>query len=94
MISSPAGYIGAGGGILFDSPRGMDRTYLQKYIPFPQGFLADSELRLTRQDGLEYYGFRMGYFGTNNQDYLLEAANLGSSMPKLSMTRCRIFTAG
>ena len=71
------GYIEAGGGILFDSPRSMDRSYLQKYIPFPQGFLADSELSLTRQDGLEYYKFRMSYLGSRNQDYLLQAGKLG-----------------
>ena len=71
------GYIGAGGGILFDSPRSMDRAYLQKYISFPQGFLADSDLMLTRQDGLEYYGFRMSYLGSRNQDYLLQAGKLG-----------------
>ena len=44
-----SGYIEAGGGILFDSPRSMDRAYLQKYIPFPQGFLADTELSTDTQ---------------------------------------------
>ena len=65
------GYISLGGGWLSDQPRHMDRAYLKEYVPFPQGFLADTDLSLKSQDGLESYHFRMSHPGLRNQDYLL-----------------------
>ena len=42
VISSWAAISERVGKFFCDSPRGTSRSYLQKYISFPQGFLADS----------------------------------------------------
>ena len=71
------GYISLGGGWLSDQPRNMDRGYLKQYVPFPQGFLAETDLSLKSKDGLEYYRFRMSNPGLRDQDYLLQLGKLG-----------------
>ena len=71
------GFIAVGGGWLSDQPRHMDRTYLKEYLPFPQGFLADTELKLESKEGLDYYGYRMSHPGLTDQDYFFEAGKLG-----------------
>ena len=71
------GYISLGGGWMSPQPRHMDRTYLKKYIPFPQGFLAETDLWLKSKDGLQYYRFRMSHPGLRDQDYLLQLGKLG-----------------
>jgi len=71
------GYISLGGGWLSDQPRHMDRAYLKQYLPFPQGFLAETDLSLKSQDGLEYYRFFMSHPGLRDQDFLLQAGKLG-----------------
>ena len=71
------GYISLGGGWLSDQPRSMNRGYLKEYLPFPQGFLADTDLTLKSKDGLEYYKFRMSHPGLTDQDYLLQVGKLG-----------------
>ena len=71
------GYISLGGGWLSDQPRHMDRAYLKQYVPFPQGFLAETDLSLKSKDGLEYYKFRMSHPGLRDQDYLLQLGKLG-----------------
>ena len=64
------GYIALGGGWVSDQPRHMDRSYLKKYVPFPEGSLAYMDLSLKSKDGLERYNFRMGQPGSRDQDYL------------------------
>ena len=71
------GYIALGGGWLSDQPRHMDRAYLKQYLPFPQGFLAETDLWLKSKDGLQYYRFRMSHPGLRDQDYLLQLGKLG-----------------
>ena len=72
------GFVSVGGGWLSDQPRYMNRGYLKEYVPFPQGFLVDSELKLESKEGLDYYGFRMSHPGlSGDQDYFLEAGKLG-----------------
>ena len=71
------GYISLGGGWLSDQPRHMNRGYLKEYLPFPQGFLAETDLTLKSKDGLEYYNFRMSHPGLRDQDYLLQLGKLG-----------------
>ena len=75
--TSLGGYISLGGGWLSDQPRHMNRDYLKKYLPFPQGFLADADLALKSKDGLEYYNFRMSHPGLRDQDYLLQIGKIG-----------------
>ncbi len=75
---SLGGFISLGGGWLSDQPRHMDRGYLKKYVPFPQGFLADTDLKLESKEGLDYYIFRMHNPGlSGDQDYLLQAGKIG-----------------
>lgn len=71
------GSISLGGGWLSDQPRDMNRGYLKKYVPFPEGFLADTDLSLKSKVGLEYYRFRMSNPGLRDQDYLLQLGKLG-----------------
>lgn len=71
------GYISLGGGWLSDQPRNMNRDYLKEYLPFPEGFLADTDLSLKSKDGLEYYRFRMSHPGLRDQDFLLQLGKLG-----------------
>jgi hypothetical protein len=71
------GYIALGGGWLSDQPRQMNRGYLKEYLPFPQGFLAETDLSLQSKDGLEYYKFRMSHPGLRDQDFLLQLGKLG-----------------
>jgi hypothetical protein len=72
------GYISLGGGWLSDQPRHMSRAYLKKYVAFPQGFLAYTDLTLKSKDGLEYYKYWMSEPGlTGAQEYLLQAGKLG-----------------
>ena len=74
---SLGGYISLGGGWLSDQPRHMDRGYLKQYLPFPEGFLADTDLSLKSKDGLEYYRFFMSHPGLRDQDFLLQVGKLG-----------------
>ncbi len=62
------GYISLGGGFPSDTPKHMDRGYLKQYVPFPQGFLADTDLSLKSKEGLDYYRFRMDHPGLRDQD--------------------------
>ena len=55
----------------------MNREYLKQYLPFPEGFLADTDLSLKSKDGLEYYRFQMSHPGLRDQDYLLQMGKLG-----------------
>jgi hypothetical protein len=71
------GYISLGGGWLSDQPRHMNRGYLKEYLPFPEGFLAYTDLTLKSKDGLEYYKFWMSQPGLGDQDFLLQAGRLG-----------------
>jgi hypothetical protein len=71
------GYIALGGGWLSDQPRQMNRTYLKEYLPFPEGFLAETDLKLKSKDGLEYYRFFMSHPGLRDQDFLLQIGKLG-----------------
>ena len=71
------GYISLGGGWRSDQPRNMDRGYLKKYVPFPEGFLAETDLSVKSKDGLEYYRFRMSHPGLRDQDFLLQVGKLG-----------------
>jgi hypothetical protein len=71
------GYISLGGGWLSPQPRHMDRSYLKKYVPFPQGFLAETDLKLESKDGLEYYRYFMNHPGLTDQEYLLQVGKLG-----------------
>jgi Putative outer membrane beta-barrel porin, MtrB/PioB len=70
------GTVTLGGGWLSPSPRGMNRGYLEKYVPFPQGFLAYTDLTLKSKDGLEYYKFFMSQPGLRDQNYLLQMGKL------------------
>ena len=54
------GYIALGGGWLSDQPRHMDRAYLKQYLPFPQGFLADTELALKSEEQASKYRINSG----------------------------------
>ena len=56
---SLGGYISLGGGWLSDQPRHMNRGYLKQYVPFPEGFLAETDVSLKSKEGLDYYRFRM-----------------------------------
>jgi len=71
------GYISMGGGWLSDQPRFMNRGYLKRYLPFPQGFLVNMDLKLKSKDGLTYYRFYMSQPGLRDQDFLLQAGKLG-----------------
>ncbi len=71
------GYVELGGGWLSSSPRYYNRTYLQQYVPFPQGFLAYTDATVKSKDGLEYYRFYMYQPGLTDQNYLLQAGKLG-----------------
>ena len=71
------GYIGLGGGFFADSPHQRDAGYLEKYIPFPEGFLAEADLSLKSKDALEYYRFLMSHPGLRDQDFLLQAGKIG-----------------
>jgi hypothetical protein len=71
------GYISLGGGWLSDQPRHMNRGYLKEYLPFPEGFLAYTDLTLKSKDGLEYYKFWMSQPGLGDQDFLLQLGKLG-----------------
>jgi hypothetical protein len=71
------GYAQAGGGWLSPSPRFMNRSYLTQYVPFPEGFLAYTDLKVTSKDGLEYYGYYMYQPGLRDQNYLLQVGKLG-----------------
>jgi hypothetical protein len=71
------GYVTLGGGWLSPSPRFMNRSYLTLYTPFPQGFLAYTDLTLQSKDGLEYYKFFMSQPGLADQNYLLQVGRLG-----------------
>ena len=74
---SLGGYISLGGGWLSDQPRGMNRGYLKEYLPFPEGFLAETDVSLKSKDGLEYYRFQMSHPGLRDQDYLLQIGKIG-----------------
>ena len=74
---SLGGYISLGGGWLSDQPRHMNRDYLKKYVAFPQGFLAETDLSLQSKDGLQYYRFFMNEPGLVGQDYSLQVGKLG-----------------
>jgi hypothetical protein len=50
---------------------------LKQYLPFPQGFLAETDLKLKSKDGLEYYRFFMSHPGLTDQDFLLQLGKLG-----------------
>jgi hypothetical protein len=71
------GYLSLGGGFLPDPPRHRDAGYLEEYIPFPEGFLAEADLSLKSKDALEYYRFLMSHPGLSDQDFLLQAGKLG-----------------
>ncbi|WAC06465.1 MAG: MtrB/PioB family outer membrane beta-barrel protein [Thermodesulfobacteriota bacterium] len=71
------GYISLGGGFLADPPLHRNAGFLEKYIPFPEGFLAETDLSLKSKDGLEYYRFWMSHPGLRDQDFLLQAGKLG-----------------
>jgi hypothetical protein len=71
------GYISLGGGWLSDQPRHMNRGYLKEYLPFPEGFLAYTDLTLKSKDGLEYYKFWMSQPGLRDEDFLLQVGKLG-----------------
>ncbi len=70
------GYIQLGGGWLSPSPRFMNRSYLTQYVPFPEGFLAYTDITLKSMDDLEYYRFFMSQPGLRDQDYLLQIGKL------------------
>jgi len=74
---SLAGYISLGGGWLSDQPRHMNRGYLKEYLPFPEGFLAETDLSLKRKDGLEYYRFQMSHPGLRDESFLLQIGKIG-----------------
>jgi hypothetical protein len=74
---SLGGYISLGGGWRSDQPRHMDRAYLKEYLPFPEGFLAETDLSLKSKDGLEYYRFFMSNPGFRDQDFLLQVGKFG-----------------
>jgi len=72
------GYLEMGGGFLADYPNTRNRGYLEQYLPFPVGPLANANLSLKSKDGLEYYRFRMSHPGlTGDQDFLLQIGKLG-----------------
>ena len=67
-----------GGGWLSDQPRHMNRGYLQQYVPFPEGFLAETDVSLKSKDGLDYYRFQMSNPGLRGaQDFLLQIGKIG-----------------
>ena len=55
----------------------MNRGYLKEYLPFPEGFLAETDLSLKSKDGLEYYRFQMSHPGLRDQDFLLQIGKIG-----------------
>jgi hypothetical protein len=65
---SLSGDITLGGGWMSPQPRHLDRSYLQQYTPFPQGYLAYTDLELKSKDGQKHYNFRMGHPGLRDQD--------------------------
>jgi len=71
------GYLEVGGGFLANYPNARNRGYLEEYLPFPVGPLANTDLSLKSKDGLEYYNFRMSHPGLRDQDYLLQIGKLG-----------------
>jgi hypothetical protein len=71
------GSITLGGGWLSPSPRFMNRSYLTQYVPFPEGFLAYTDLRLRSMDDLEYYRYFMYQPGLTDQDYWIQLGKLG-----------------
>jgi hypothetical protein len=66
-----------GGGYLSSAPRFMNRSYLTLYTPFPQGFLAYTDLTLKSMDDLQYYKFFMSQPGLADQNYLVQVGRLG-----------------
>ncbi len=71
------GFLNLGGGWMSDQPRHMDRGYLKEYLPFPEGFLAETDVTLKSKDGLQYYRFYMSHPGLRDQDYLLQIGKIG-----------------
>ena len=71
------GSVTLGGGYLSSAPRFMNRSYLTLYTPFPQGFLAYTDLTLKSMDDLQYYKFFMSQPGLADQNYLLQVGRLG-----------------
>jgi len=71
------GYINLGGGFLAGAPSDRDRGYLEKYVQFPEGFLAETDISLKSKDYLQYYKFQMSNPGLIGQDYLLQAGRVG-----------------
>src|SRR5208337_4436854 len=71
------GYLEVGGGGLPDYPFFRNRGYLEEYLPFPVGPLADTDLSLKSKDSLEYYKFRMSHPGLTDQDFLLQVGKIG-----------------
>ena len=72
----------------------MNRGYLKKYVPFNEGFLAETDLSLQSKEGLDYYRFRMSNPGLRGvRISCSRLAKSGSTMPKLSMTSSKTFTA-
>jgi hypothetical protein len=75
---SLGGQISVGGGWLSDQPRHMNRGYLKEYVPFEQGFLAETDLSLQSKEGLDYYRFWMSNPGLRGaQDFLLQVGKIG-----------------
>ena len=74
---SLGGYLEVGGGALADYPNNRNRGYLEEYLPFPVGPLANADLALKSKDGLEYYRFQMSHPGLTDQDFLLQMGKLG-----------------
>ncbi len=74
---SLGGYISLGGGWLSDQPRHMNRDYLKQYLPFPEGFLAETDVSLKSKDGLEYYRFQMSHPGLRDENFLLQIGKIG-----------------
>ncbi|MCX5887927.1 MAG: MtrB/PioB family outer membrane beta-barrel protein [Deltaproteobacteria bacterium] len=73
-----SGQISVGGGWLSDQPRHMNRGYLKQYLPFEQGFLAETDVSLKSKEGLEYYRFWMSNPGLRGaQDFLLQVGKIG-----------------
>ena len=71
------GYISLGGGWLSDQPRHMNRGYLKEYLPFPEGFLAETDLSLKSKEGLDYYRFQMSHPGLRDESFLLQIGKIG-----------------
>ncbi|MFI5330558.1 MAG: MtrB/PioB family outer membrane beta-barrel protein [Desulfobaccales bacterium] len=71
------GYISLGGGWLSDQPRHMNRGYLKQYVPFPEGFLAETDVSLKNKEGLDYYRFQMSHPGLRDESFLLQIGKIG-----------------